>query len=49
MVPEDNTVRAIDQFVNGLDMEALGFESLPSQGDPPTLLQTCSNSTFMVI
>jgi len=35
MVPDHNTVRAIDQFVSGLGMEALGFESLPSQGRPP--------------
>ena len=35
MVPEDNTVRLIDQFVNSLDMQALGFDSISSQGRPP--------------
>ena len=35
MVPADNTVRQIDIFVNGLDMDALGFQPLPTQGRPP--------------
>ncbi len=35
MVPADNTVRQIDIFVNGLDMETLGFQPLPTQGRPP--------------
>ena len=35
MVPPDNTVRLIDQFVALLDLDKMGFESLASQGRPP--------------
>jgi len=35
MVPQDNTVRLIDLFVNSLDMDNMGFESLSIQGRPP--------------
>jgi len=35
MIPRDNTVRQIDTFVNGLDLEESGFQTLPSQGRPP--------------
>lgn len=35
MVPEDNSVRQIDQFVELLDMEELGFAAMAVQGRPP--------------
>lgn len=35
VIGQDNTVRTIDQFVDSLDMEKLGFASLPIQGRPP--------------
>lgn len=35
MVPEDNSVRFIDQFVELLNMEELGFRTKASQGRPP--------------
>ncbi|MEH6704623.1 MAG: IS1182 family transposase [Galbibacter orientalis] len=35
MVPLDNTVRLIDQFVAALDLEQMGFQPLASQGRPP--------------
>ena len=35
MIPQDNSVRLIDQFVNLLDLEALGFQSKATQGRPP--------------
>lgn len=35
MVPQDNSVRFIDQFVENINLQDLGFESLPSQGRPP--------------
>lgn len=35
MVPADNTVRLIDVFVNALNLEEMGFESLSAQGPPP--------------
>lgn len=35
MVPEDNSVRLIDQFVGLLDMEKLGFAPMAAQGRPP--------------
>ncbi|AGC78558.1 IS1182 family transposase [Nonlabens dokdonensis] len=34
MIAADNTVRAIDTFVDSLDLEHLGFASLASQGRP---------------
>lgn len=35
MIPQNNTVRLIDTFVNGLNLIELGFQTLPSQGRPP--------------
>ncbi len=35
MVPADNSVRFIDQFVEQLDLQELGFNSLATQGRPP--------------
>ena len=35
MIPAGNTVRAIDAFVSGLDMRALGFGTVAAQGRPP--------------
>ena len=36
MVPQENTVRQIDTFVDlELNLEAMGFKALPSQGRPP--------------
>src|SRR5690554_2827294 len=35
MVPQDNSVRFIDQFVESIDLQKMGFEPLPSQERPP--------------
>ena len=35
MVPEDNTVRLIDQFVDALDLKDMGFKVLAPKGRPP--------------
>src|SRR5690554_2450973 len=35
MVPQDNSVRFIDQFVESIDLQKMGFEPLPPQGRPP--------------
>lgn len=35
MIASDNTVRAIDTFVDSLDLEQLGFATIASQGRPP--------------
>lgn len=35
MVGQENTVRAIDAFVNSLELGELGFKTLASQGRPP--------------
>src|SRR5690554_4072925 len=35
MVPQDNSVRFIDQFVESIDLQEMGFEPLPPQGRPP--------------
>jgi len=35
MMPEDNTVRFIDQFVDALDLEEMGFSVLATNGRPP--------------
>lgn len=35
MIPGDNSVRLIDQFVDLLDLEGLGFQSKAAQGRPP--------------
>lgn len=35
MIAEENSVRTIDRFVDGLDLQAIGFRSMASQGRPP--------------
>ncbi|WP_238719003.1 IS1182 family transposase [Pelagihabitans pacificus] len=35
MIGQENTVRAIDRFVDSLDMGKLGFAPMPVQGRPP--------------
>jgi transposase len=35
MIGGENSVRTIDHFVNGLDLQALGFKPMASQGRPP--------------
>lgn len=35
MVPADNSVRFIDQFVEALDLDKMGFNNLATQGRPP--------------
>lgn len=35
MIGRENTVRAIDRFVDSLDMGKLGFAPMPGQGRPP--------------
>lgn len=35
MIGQDNTIRSIDCFVDGLDLQSLGFKTLPTQGRPP--------------
>jgi len=35
MIAEENSVRTIDRFVDGLDLHSLGFRSMASQGRPP--------------
>ena len=35
MIAPENPVRFIDLFVDGLDLQVLGFNTLPSQGRPP--------------
>jgi transposase len=35
MVPENNIVRLIDQFVDALDLEDMGFKVLAPKGRPP--------------
>ncbi|WBL20870.1 IS1182 family transposase [Zunongwangia sp. HRR-M8] len=35
MIPQDNSVRLIDQFVNLLDLSQMGFQNIASQGRPP--------------
>ena len=35
MAGQENTVRAIDAFVDSLDLSELGFKTLASQGRPP--------------
>ena len=32
MIPKENSVRIIDQFVDSLDLSALGFKTLATQG-----------------
>ena len=35
MIPQDNSVRFIDEFVNTLNLQELGFDAIASQGRPP--------------
>ncbi|XLS28040.1 transposase [Flavobacteriaceae bacterium M23B6Z8] len=35
MIHDDNSVRAIDPFVNSLDFDTLGFQTITWQGRPP--------------
>lgn len=35
MVPRDNSVRLIDQFVNHLGLREIGFQTIATQGRPP--------------
>lgn len=35
MIAEENSVRTIDRFVDGLDLQALGFGPMAPQGRPP--------------
>ena len=35
MIPQDNSVRLIDQFVNLLDLSQIGFQTIATQGRPP--------------
>ncbi len=35
MVPQDNSVRLIDQFINLLDLREMGFQTIATQGRPP--------------
>ncbi|WP_276166434.1 IS1182 family transposase [Zobellia alginiliquefaciens] len=35
MIAEENSARTIDRFVDGLDLQALGFGPMASQGRPP--------------
>ena len=46
-VAEDNPVRAVDVFVDGLDLDKLGFRgsSLLARGDPGIIPASCSSST----
>jgi hypothetical protein len=49
-VNEDNPVRAVDAFVDMLDLAALGSTSNPRQrAAPGTIRQQCSSSTFTAI
>ncbi|EDP95314.1 IS1182 family transposase [Kordia algicida OT-1] len=34
MIPQDNSVRFIDKFVNSLNLQELGFDAIASQGRP---------------
>jgi len=35
MIADENSVRTIDRFVDGLDLSSLGFRAMASQGRPP--------------
>ncbi len=50
MVPADNSVRFIDQFVEQLDLQELGFNSLANLKDVrPTIQAIYSSFIFMAI
>ena len=48
-VAEDNPVRAIEAFVDGLDLGQLGFTGLRrwTRGGPAIIRRRCSRFTFM--
>ena len=50
-VAEDNLVRAVDAFLEGLDLGKLGFGGLRrwKKGVPAIIRQRCSRYTFMAI
>ena len=50
-VAEDNLVRAVDAFVDGLDLRKLGFVRLRrwTKGGPAIIQRRCSRFTFMAI
>jgi transposase len=50
-VAEDNPVRAVDAFVEGLDLDKLGFGRVSrwKKGGPATMRRHCSRYIFMAI
>jgi hypothetical protein len=44
-VSEDNPVRAVEAFIDALDLKALGFAGMT----PAIIWRRCSRSTFMAI
>ena len=49
-VAEDNLVRAVDAFVEGLDLGKLGFRRVePLEGGLAIIRRPCSRYTFMAI
>jgi hypothetical protein len=50
-VAEDNPVRAVDAFVDGLDLGNLGFGQVIrwQKGGPAIIRRRCSRFTFMAI
>ncbi len=50
-VAEDNLVRAVDAFVDGLDLGRLGFGRVARwrKGGPVIIRRRCSRYTFMAI
>ena len=49
-VTEENAVRVIDVFIDGLDLSGLGFKIEPADtGRPAYLHRLCSNYSSMVI
>jgi Transposase and inactivated derivatives len=50
-VAEDNLVRAVDAFVEGLDLGKLGFSRVGrwNKGGPAIIRRRCSRYTFMAI
>ena len=46
-IGEDNPVRAIDVFVDELDLKSLGFEGMePEETGRPIIRRRCSRSIF---
>jgi transposase len=50
-VSDDNPVRAVEAFIDALDLKALGFAGMtrPRQAARPITRQQCSRSIFMAI